>query len=95
MYPGEVHLLIHFLGNFRKKTKKVPTHSLFRKLSEISPKFPKKLEALLLVKQLGKGNFLDSRKFPNKLEALLLVKQLGTGNIILQVNQRNVTWNII
>ena len=61
---GGTYLLIHFLGNFREKTKKVPTHSLFRKLSEISPKFPKKLEALLLVKQLGKGNFLDSRKFP-------------------------------
>ena len=54
---GGTYLLIHFLGNFREKTKKVPTHSLFRKLSEISPKFPKKLEALLLVKQLGTGNF--------------------------------------
>ena len=61
---GGTYPLAHFLGNFREKTKKVPTHSLFRKLSEISPKFPKKLEALLLVKQLGKGNFLDSRKFP-------------------------------
>ena len=66
-FKGGVYLLIHFLGNFREKTKKVPTHSLFRKLSEISPKFPKKLEALLLVTQLGKGNFFDSCKFPKAL----------------------------
>jgi hypothetical protein len=64
MCYGGTYLLTHFLGNFQEKTKKVPTHSLFRKLSEISPKFPKKLTALLLLTHLRKGNFLDSRKFP-------------------------------
>ena len=68
-YKGGTYLLIHFLGNFREKTKKVPTHSLFRKLSEISPKFPKKLEALLLVKQLGTGKFFG---FENLTKALVV-----------------------
>jgi hypothetical protein len=44
---GGTYLLTHFLGNFREKTKKVPTRTVSRKLPEISRKFPKKLTALL------------------------------------------------
>ena len=63
------------LANFNKDMLRhhIATHSLSSPItSETVPlkfpgnfqKFPKKLEALLLEKQLGKGNFLDSRKFP-------------------------------
>ena len=43
---GGTYPLAHFLGNFREKTKKVPTRTLSRKLSDNSRKFPKKLSAL-------------------------------------------------
>ena len=32
---GGTYLLAHFLGNFREKTKKVPTRTVSRKLPEI------------------------------------------------------------
>ena len=44
---GSTYRLAHFLGNFREKTKKVPTRTVSRKLPEISRKVPKKLRALL------------------------------------------------
>ena len=44
---GITYLLAHFLGNFREKTKKVPTRTVSWKLTEISWKVPKKLRALL------------------------------------------------
>ena len=44
---GSTYRLAHFLGNFREKTKKVPTRTLSRKLSEYFRKFPKKFRALL------------------------------------------------
>ena len=44
---GGTYPLAHFLGNFREKTKKVPTRTVSRKLPEISRKFSKKLTALL------------------------------------------------
>ena len=53
-YPcshGGTYLLIHFLGNFREKTKKVPTRTVSRKLSEIFQKFLKKFRALLPLAQ--------------------------------------------
>ena len=53
----------HFLGNFREKTKKVPTRTVSRKLPDNYRKFPKKLTALLPLANFRKGNFSDSRKF--------------------------------
>ena len=44
---GSTYRLAHFLGNFREKTKKVPTRTLSRKLSEHFQKFPKNFRALL------------------------------------------------
>ena len=60
---GGTYPLAHFLGNFREKTKKVPTRTVSRKLSEISRKVPKNLGALLPLAHFRKGNFSDSRKF--------------------------------
>ena len=43
---GGTYRRTHFLGNFREKTKKVPTTTVSRKLSEVYRKFLKKLRAL-------------------------------------------------
>ena len=63
IWKGGTYPLAHFLGNFREKTKKVPTRTVSRKLPEISLKVPKKLRALLPLAHFRKGNFSDSRKF--------------------------------
>ena len=54
---GGTYLLTHFLGNFREKTRKVPKRTVSRKLSGISQKFPKNLQALLPLTQLRTGIF--------------------------------------
>ena len=55
-----IFIVSQFLGNFREKTKKVPTRTVSRKLPEIS----QKVRALLPLTQLRIGNIFDSRKFP-------------------------------
>ena len=52
---GGTYPLAHFLGNFREKTKKVPTRTVSRKLSEISLRFPKKFIALLPLAHFSKS----------------------------------------
>ena len=54
---GSTYPDLQFLGNFREKSKKFPTPTVSKKLSEISPNFPKKLRALLPDLQLRTGNF--------------------------------------
>ena len=52
---GGTYPLAHFLGNFREKTKKVPTRTVSRKLSEISLRFLKKFKALLPLAHFSKS----------------------------------------
>ena len=54
---GSTYPDLQFLGNFREKSKKFPTPTVSKKLSEISPNFPKNLRALLPDLQLRTGNF--------------------------------------
>ena len=54
---GSTYPDLQFLGNFREKSKKFPTPTVSKKLSEISPNFPQKLRALLPDLQLRTGNF--------------------------------------
>ena len=54
---GSTYPDLQFLGNFQEKSKNFPTPTVSKKLSEISPNFPKNLRALLPDLQLRIGNF--------------------------------------